>query len=143
MPTIDYEALDEASKALHRTLGSLDDFRPEVQNTVANIYYKFHLLRKHGFPDPLEIQSAESFANSVSEIISAHECAPDMLRTIREEAKNNKIFFSFVQQYFLDIFKYRIKNAEDKSAIRRTIERPFYRPAEIECLYEIMRRSNV
>ncbi len=42
--TIVLQALREARNALTAELGSLDDLSPAARNTLANIYYRFHLV---------------------------------------------------------------------------------------------------
>jgi hypothetical protein len=41
---IDQKVLQEAAAALFRDLGTIDDIGQELSNTVANIYYRFHLV---------------------------------------------------------------------------------------------------
>jgi hypothetical protein len=60
---------------------------------------------------------------------SMSTCAGNQFRTTIGE---------FLITHALDEFKYHIKNAHKKSAIRRAIERPFCKVNEIEGLYNQM-----
>jgi hypothetical protein len=42
--TINLQALREARNALTADLGSLDNLSPDARNTLADIYYRFHLV---------------------------------------------------------------------------------------------------
>ena len=42
--TTDLQARREARNALTADLGLLDNLSPDVRNTLANIYYRFHLV---------------------------------------------------------------------------------------------------
>lgn len=144
--TINIQALHAAAEALKRDLGSLDDLRPEVRNTLANIYYRFHLLAANS-EDPaaaLNLKGGdmmslyEGFMKGMAGVLKAYKFAADLVRSIRETRKQNAHIFEFLQTHFLDTFKYRIPNADAKSGLRRAIERRFRKVDEISGLYNQM-----
>src|SRR5262249_37286669 len=40
-------ALHEAAQDIFTSLGPLNDLGPELSNTVANVYYRFHVMRQN------------------------------------------------------------------------------------------------
>ena len=116
-----------AATLLKGALGNLDDLPPELQNTVSNIYYKSN-------PSTLMFESSgnaiDDFKTNSMDMIhrtSDLESIGDMiksLRQVREEAKSNDLDFVYdhMVTLMLDLYKYRIENAHNKTLIRRSIE---------------------
>jgi hypothetical protein len=141
---IDIAILQKAFLALTRDLGSLDDLNAEMRNTLVNIYYRFHLVGDN-LSDPaaalnLNGHDAPSLFNNFVEgvwrVTGEYEAAAPLVRSIREVQRQEPQLFDYLQTHFLDTFKYRIANVNDKSEISRASERPFCNVDEIPNLYE-------
>ena len=130
-----------AAMLLKGELGDLDDLPPELQNTVSNIYYRSNpsTLMFESSGDALDDFKTNSMdmINRTSDLKSIGDMIKS-LRQVREEAKSNDLDFVYdhMLTLMLDIYKYRIENAHEKTPIRRSIERKFKKPEkEIPNLY--------
>ena len=130
-----------AAMLLKGELGDLDDLPPELQNTVSNIYYRSNpsTLMFESSGDALDDFKTNSMdmINRTSDLKSIGDMIKS-LRQVREEAKSNDLDFVYdhMRTLMLDIYKYRIENAHEKTPIRRSIERKFKKPEkEIPNLY--------
>ena len=157
MPKMQISAskVEAAAGLLKAEVGHLDDFTAELQNTIANVYYR--MLCAHDAPDFSSgdflktIGDHQTFSviaftdyESIREVVES-------VRAIREQAKSadkRKISDSMaevldanIQQTLVDTYKYRIENANGKNAIRRSFERKFKTPIdEINGLYTLMKK---
>jgi hypothetical protein len=59
---------------------------------------------------------------------------------MRAVCDKDRTYFEYLRVLLLDTLKYRIKDASEKTPIRRAIERKFCQPNEINGLYEQMAR---
>jgi hypothetical protein len=142
---VDQEVLHEAATALFAALGRIDDLGQELSNTVANIYYHFHLVAKNvenpvnasgGTEDPLSQYS--QFIQNAANLVNDYKHIPGCVRSMRETRKESQQLFDYLVTLTLDIFKYRIPNAEKKMPLRRFFARLFQRVREIDGLYRQM-----
>jgi hypothetical protein len=152
---IDIEKVQLAAMLLGEQLENLDDFNGELQNTIANVYYRPFFV-----PDTPSLAS-DDFIGHYAEDAKFSVIAMNDLETIedivkssrgaRDQAKiadKSKVSESmaqaldgYLQQLLIDIYKYRIEDAPNKSPIRRAIERRFASPiSEVDGLYSLMRQ---
>ena len=117
--------LDSTAEMARKDLGTLDDLPIEVANTIANIYYKYHLSDD----DSIEKHQYEIDIDAIQKIIKN-------MRILRE---TNPDLYDYSVDFFLDLFKYRIPEANKKSAFRRRIERKLKKVEEIENLADILK----
>ena len=148
---VDERVLLDAAQWLYADLGKIDDLGSELSNTIANIYYRFQIMSSHdGHPfgdlqkirvrskDDIEIyrNTYEALVNIIVDVEHISGLVED-LRGVREE---NYQIYEYLVEHMLDKFKYRVKNADNKTAIRRKIERRRRNVNEIDGLYDSMTR---
>lgn len=76
-------------------------------------------------------------------VLSDYKIAPKLAEAMRGARNQNAMIFEYLQQHFVDTFKYRIPDADNKSPIRRGLERPFRKVEEISDLYKQMRSLQI
>jgi hypothetical protein len=142
--SVDERALHEAAQELFTTLGSLNDLGAELSNTVANVYYRFHLMAQDsdGVPgvksdDDMSADFLDAMG-AISKTYVQHNDIGDMIKSLREARAQNASIGELQITHALDEFKYNIKNADKKSLIRRSIERRLCKVDEIAGLYDRM-----
>lgn len=143
---IDTTALEQAANSLFQDLGRLDDLPQELRNTLANVYYRFFALRLNlrdpskvlGYENSDFISTYKGLMQGSTFALADFQCAKGMIEGMRETRKHNPDIYDYMVVLTLDVFKYRIPNAQDKTPIRRAIERKFKKPNEIAGLYERM-----
>src|SRR5262245_43217419 len=137
---LDPNALQNASEALFDRLGPLDDLRPDLANTIADIYYKFHVMAlEPGIP--VAVFEAPDPAKLVSErfrISHFYRTVDQLIESIRGHAGEQR---RLGEELALDILKYRIDNAEKKNGVRLAIERKFKAVNEISGIYGALKAS--
>jgi hypothetical protein len=109
------EALATTRTTIKDNFGDLSDLSEELQNTIANIYYKAALIGQ----DPTKSVFSEGRAGldkGVKDAIFYNNTAkvlPGMINAFREEsiAKGNKSEIDFMTEIFLCKYKYRIEDA--------------------------------
>jgi hypothetical protein len=126
---VDQEVLQQAATALFRDLGTIDDLGQELSNTVANIYYRFHLVAKN-IEDPSAGLDVQVDYKYIAELVRS-------MRGTREESKSERLF-DYLVTLTLDTCKYRIPDADKKTPIRRAFARRFQKVREIDGLYRQM-----
>ena len=147
--SVDQRALHIAAQEIFTILGPLNDLGAELSNTVANVYYRFHLTQNMENPDGvLGVKSGKDVSDISSYFLNAmgamgktyaqHRHIGDMIKSLREARAQNASIGEFLIARALDEFKYNIKNADKKSLIRRSIERSFCKVDEIAGLYDRM-----
>jgi hypothetical protein len=142
--SVDQNALHKAAEEIFATLGPLNDLGAELSNTVANVYYRFHLMAQN--PDGVPgIESdndmSSNFLNAMgalSKTYVQHNHIGDLIKSLREARAQNASIGELQIAHALDELKYDIKNADKKSLIRRSIERRFCKVDEIAGLYDRM-----
>jgi hypothetical protein len=142
--SVDQRALHKAAQEIFTTLGPLNDLGAELSNTVANVYYRFHLTAQN--PDEeLGIKSEEDMSSNflnamgaISKTYVQHNHIGEMIKSLREARAQNADIGESLITHALDEFKYDIKNADKKSLLRRSIERRFCKVDEIAGLYDRM-----
>jgi len=144
---VDERALHEAAQDLFTSLGPLNDLGAELSNTVANVYYRFHVMSQN-MANPgealgvkLTYDMPSNFLDltlAMGTAISEHKYLAEIISSLREARAQNPRIGDFLITHALDEFKYHIKNAHKKSLIRRSIERPFCKVNEIAGLYDRM-----
>ena len=72
----------------------------------------------------------------MADVMGDYKCAPQLVRSMREIRNENPQLFKYVQTHLLDSFKNRIANADNKSGMRRALERRFRKVDEIPRLYQ-------
>ena len=145
---IDEEALKRAADSLYSALGPLNDLPPELRNTLANVYYKFYAFSRNlrdpsqilGYNNSDPMSAYMGFMKGSADVLADFEHASDMIKGMRDTRKQDQNIYEYLVTLTLDLFKYRIPNAHQKTPIRRAIERKFKIPKEIDGLYERMEK---
>jgi hypothetical protein len=140
----DTQALTLAAEAIGRDFGNLDDFPVEFADTIANIYFKFFMLALGELfttrREKLSTDPVLNFMDVSSDLTASVNHVPGMVKELREMRQaGRKDLFDYWVTFTLDDLKYKIQNAGEKSAIRRSLERRFKKSDEIGGLYLIMR----
>ena len=138
---VDQKILEKCRDAIRRNLGPLDDIPPELANTVANVYYTFY-ARATAPNTPESTKDLRSFIDDTATVLSNHKYVKqhvDGLRRIDKRAK--PMLYDYTVTFILDVLKYRIDRAHDKTGLRRMIERQFlrYKVNEIPNLYDLLK----
>lgn len=152
MPNI--EALKTAEDHIESELGTLDDLPKELANTIANVYYRFcanalemlsYSKREFFIPNSVKRESGDSrelykkFMYNQAQIVTDLESAPKFIKGLRgidKYAQPN--LYKFTVEFILDCLKYNIENAQNKTGLRRMVERKFKKPDEIPNLIDLM-----
>ncbi len=134
-------AVDEARVAIFADLGSTADLPREVLNTIANIYYQAFLPVESREPTGHNLPSAlKDFINENARLTAAIEHIPRMIQALRAIDKRARPdLYDYSVEFFLDILKYKIADADNKTGLRRMLERKLKWVNEISNLIEIMR----
>lgn len=144
---VDERALRAAAQDIFTSLGPLNDLGAELSNTVANIYYRFHVMSQNmaNPGDALGVKPGKdmpsNFVNltvAMGTVMNEYKFIAKMIGSLREARSQSSSIGDFLITHALDEFKYHIKNAYKKSLIRRSIERPFCKVDEITGLYDRM-----
>jgi hypothetical protein len=147
---VDEQVLREAAQDMFTALGPLNDLGAELSNTVANIYYRFHVVSQNMVNpgDALGIKPSKDmrsdFANlyvAMGTVMNDYKFIAKIIGSLREVKAQNPRLGDYLITHTLDEYKYHIKNASKKSLIRRSIERPFCKVDEITRLYDRMGQS--
>lgn len=127
-----------------------DELPEEVLNTSAHILYRGleYLVQSNrfGMGDGEEI-NAETWLKATmknSRTIAEAATLPEFLDSIRKlpRATDDELaMYEYLVQHFLDEFKYRIEDCDNKTPIERERERKLIRPDEIPNLYELLRHA--
>ena len=132
-------------------MGTLDDIPYELANTIANIYYRFHVIEvslanSQSIPSIIDdrniFDGLKSFSYEFEKVLAVKEIIPDTVKTLRQidRAKQPNLYKALVN-FILDQWKYDIRNAHKKIGIRRRIERIFKKKhvREIPNLIDLIR----
>ena len=133
-------AVNEARAAIIADLGSTADLPRELLNTIANIYYQFFLPVESREPTGHDLPTVlKNFINDNASLNAGVEHMPGMIEALRAIDKRTRPdVYDYSVEYYLDILKYKIADAGNKTGIRRMIERKLKRVNEIDDLIEIM-----
>ncbi len=153
MSTINKEALDKARKLIQRDLGDVMDLPEDLRNTVVNTYYEFCSFRldfdrgphyhpsRVRYPKDGYLAALEKYDKELAHLEASVENLPQIINGMREMKKHGEMEgYKLSLSLALDMFKYRIPHAPDKSSIRLALERPFYAPKvrEIPDLWKLL-----
>ena len=152
---INNDALEYARLLLSDDLGDIGDLPSELQNTIANIYYKCsqHALNQENADKwPRSIFLAESveegFKRYIEEtifLLESKKALPGIIASFRQDivGQKSRKEVEFVTFALLGMLKYRVPNAMQKSALRVKIECWLRRSRvdEVENLYRLFRSS--
>ena len=133
--------LMQAKRLIDKDLGDLSDLPADLRNTVANIYYKnIHNVEKLKSPsvEKESYDQTDFIVPSMREMryFNQHEEIKDAVFLLREaKNKRGQKHCKFLLEMILDIFKYRIPDAEEKAMIIRKAERMFRKSLEFRNLY--------
>jgi len=145
-------AIQYAKEWIRQKLGTLDNIPTELQNTIANICYKFAVqqINREAQPSdfPVDVFKCGDFRKGLKTYIkdsvfltSTLEALPEMLREYREVlVTKSQQEIDDVTFTFLCMWKYRIANVLDKSLLRLKIEATIRRNKvdEVPNLYQLM-----
>ena len=135
MTTINNEAVERARLLVKEDFNHLNDLPIELQNTIANIYYKIAQVslnceRGEQFPSSVALSDnfKEGFERFVHDSVFLIECRkslPGIVSGLRPDVlrKKNQEDVDFMIFALLCVFKYRIPNALQKSMVRLKFER--------------------
>ena len=154
-PLISYEALCQAAMIMRGQLGDLNDLPVELQNTLANIYYRFFAIQEDMLsrgqsglldtylPPPKNHRDHFKLYTDFQALTLAYfGNAKGLVNAAREAGAKSRELFSYLNTMTLDVFKYNIDDAGSKSPIRRAIERKFKTVYEIPNLIGLMRKAS-
>jgi hypothetical protein len=132
---LDTEAADLTRRHIARDYGSLADLPEALADTIANIYYHFYTdyarrgSEPHALPQSIRDGSdlfadMTSYVKSASVTLAIMKGGPQMIEVLRRlcDEKQDHLFQSTVE-VTLDQWKFGIKNAVNKTGIRRMFER--------------------
>jgi hypothetical protein len=137
---IDKSVIVKCEEAIKNRLGTLRDLPYELANVVANIYYRYFELYGDGLPDyktftslkdipekvhPADfmLQKATSYRTVGPQLNAINETI-DKLRESDLKGMNPEMYNHAVE-VIVDFIKYGIENADQKSLMRRNLERKF------------------
>ncbi len=138
--TIDRYA-DAVRDRIRGNYGDTSDLSEEVVNTLCNIYYfAERAAEDRDFPGLLDIQAIHPSKDKASlvpiymahmaHVVSAVEFLPDLIESLRKAAAGGSGQQAYLEQLTLDLFKYQIEDAIQKSGLRRSLERKVKTPNE-------------
>ncbi len=148
------EALKMAEDLIRDQFETLDDLPKELANTIANVYYKYcanfleimgDSRREFFIPKSIKRESGDlsqlfmKFVTNQTQIVNDLEAASkfiDGLRGIDKYAQPN--LYKFTVDFILDCLKYNIDNVQNKTGLRRMVERKFKKSDEIPNLIDLM-----
>jgi len=145
-------AVQYAKEWLNQKLGRLDDIPSELQNTIANLCYKFAIqqINLEANPNgwPIDIFKTSKLSDGLltyikdsNFLINVMNDLPDLINEYRRvlitKGRKEIDLFTFT---FLCMWKYRIPNVPDKTYLRLKIETILRRKKidEIPNLYRLM-----
>jgi len=133
---IDNEILKKCKFMVEKDLGDLNDLPKELANTFVNFYYRVFELEKklegksnsHLLDDNNDIiQSMKDFSFEFHFILEHFKRIPDYVYHLREIKIKEPEGYEYIVNLYLDILKFRIDDAHNKSEIRRRLERLLHR----------------
>ena len=139
---IDPAVLKTCREAIQKSLGSLDDIPPELANTIANVYYSFYAQATGGSTSFVH-DDIKAFIEDTASVLSSYKYAQEFVGGLRKiDRRKQPVLYDFTVEFILDILKYQIDRAHEKSGLRRMIERSFRRNKvrEIPNLYALIKR---
>lgn len=135
-------------------IGDISDLPKELANTIANIYFKHYYYIIYHDSDtnkiiiPDEVKEAKDLMLGMEKHVKnrilvdkAFKSLPDIIDVLRDIEEEDVEQYNLTIELMLDIFKYNIDNAINKSSIRRKIERKFCKVNEIPDLIDMMYRK--
>jgi hypothetical protein len=127
-----------------------EDLPDEVLNTAANITYRMCKELVQGSrvgvrsDEPFDSESWLKSATTRSRTVAEAEALPDLLDALRKMPRGTDediALYNYVIQNFLDEFKYRIEDCDNKTPAERDCERKLKTPDEIPELYTLLRHA--
>jgi len=130
------EALERCRETIAAELGSIDDLPYELSNTIANVYYlHIRTLVEGQRPGSLPAQvkefgdlnmGMERFIEDTVWASNMRDAIPEMVGALREvDRLTQPNLYAALVDYLLDLLKYRIRDADKNTGVRRVIERWF------------------
>jgi len=148
---INRTALPLARELIGRDLPDLDDLPPELQNTIANIYYNFATTflaaaQKDWVPTKGgQLADLKDFVSESSFYQAAFEALPQSIYALRKMRNQDPPWlYDYTVTYILDLFKYRLPQWAMKlppilrAPLRFLSDAPV---KEIPNLYKFLRRD--
>jgi hypothetical protein len=145
---ISQSALESTYEGIRHDLGDLADLPRELATTIANVYYRFFAFSENpmaptgpGFQPATGgsvIDSYQTYMAGSATILSSFQFAKGLITAARDTRKQDVSLFPYLVVLTLDVLKYNIENADEKTPIRRAIERKFKKVDEIPDLLEVM-----
>ena len=145
---LDRQVLEEAADHLYAHFGSLMDLPEELRNTLASIYYEVHWFRRKEGATPLnshlpQKRDKSKLVNaSMKQAIvrmSQYELADTLVQGVREGREIGKNMYGAMTALALDVLKWNVSNAFEKSEFRRSLEKLARKPLpEVPQLYCLM-----
>ena len=145
---LDREVLEEAADHLYAQFGSLMDLSEDLRNTLASIYYEVHWLRRKEGAMPLTAhlpqkrdtnKLVDASMKQATVRISQYELADTLVEGVREGREIGKNMYKAMTRLALDVLKWNVSDAFEKSEIRRSLEKLAKKPLpEIPQLYCLM-----
>lgn len=122
--------LPEIKKEIQRIYGDTSDLSEEIMDSICNIHYFLSTGAENGTTDLAEIYPTKpdfelmslwiSHMNHVSGIFPH---LPSLIKCLRESKGQSEDVHDYLEKLTLDIVKYKIENAPEKSGMRRFMAR--------------------
>jgi hypothetical protein len=137
MTPLNNEALNRTRLLIKRDFGDLSDLSEELRNTLVNTYYEFcdlgmELEGEFAFPSAVAMEGdlvagMEKFAKESAHLNAAVRSFPEVIAGLRGMKREGRIEgYNLSVSLILDIFKYRIPDANTKTGAQLDAERPRY-----------------
>jgi hypothetical protein len=131
------EVLQMTEDAIKKQLGTLNDLPRELANTIANVYYRYFefslnaigaLSRPGGLPKhvhQLGLQEGmKAFVGDHARFTTDVDHVAEQIENLRQVDKRTQPnMYRFIVHLMLEVYKYDIDNAWDKTGLRRMVER--------------------
>lgn len=136
------QVAQQASTTLFSLCGPLDDLPAELRNSLANVFYRWHLFQ--GDFSPFAPGTAhDAFEKSVAaraRSLGEFQTTVPYLKALRYAREQDPLLFRYMVRMGIDDYTFGISNVTKKSPARRAIERLFKKSSDIPGLYDFLVR---
>ncbi|HTA95050.1 MAG TPA: hypothetical protein VK769_02900 [Verrucomicrobiae bacterium] len=136
MTPLNHKALNQARQLIKSDLGDLSDLPEELRNTLANTYYEYcylglELEGEFAFPSVISMESdpvagMNKFVSESAHLEAAVKALPEVIRGLRGITRQGNENYERWTSLILDIFKYRIPDADKKTRSQLDADRAHY-----------------
>lgn len=126
---------------MEQAFGDTSDLSEELVNTLCNLLYFAEVAGTRNFGGLEDLRSihptknkgalVEIYTNHMSHVSFAVAHAPELIAKLRSIRVEDSTAFEYFESFTLDLLKYRIVDAQNKSGLRRALERKTKTPNEL------------